>query len=357
VSKNDHTVIVIGAGASVAEAKWHKPTRSKDHPPLDSTFFERVARHQKGNLLDRIVARAASLGYPDICTTVPSLSLEQYLGRLFFEMQNQRSEENVHAYFDLVRLYSDELLTTTNWMVGRDASIKRLLNSARAGRRRVTVVTFNHDLLVENALSQMSARRHGNVWCLKHCYGVGIHDTCSSQAFDTFDYECPGGPEDHVPILKLHGSINWVFRAVAAYPPADFARRKRKLFLWNNRELPPEVNRLHYEKSRDWYLWPLIVPPIYEKHGLIRNELEGVWSRADAALRDCSKVVFWGYSFPRADLHARYFFQAAAQSNAALREPVFINPDPAAHSELCQVLAPGKVSYYHDVTDYLNDES
>lgn len=97
------------------------------------------------------------------------------------------------------------------------------------------------------------------------------------------------------------------------------------------------------------------MPPIYEKHGLIRNELEGVWSRADEALRACSRVIFWGYSFPRADLHARYFFQAAAQANAALREPVLINPDPGSHAELCEVLGPGKVSYYHDVKDYLDD--
>jgi hypothetical protein len=355
VGEAEHTVIVVGAGASVAEAMGHRPTQFGDHPPLDATFFERVARHQKGPLLHRIEKRAEELGQPKLFKASAPLSLEQYLGRLFFEMQNQKNEEHVHAYFDLVRLYTNELLATTNWMMGRAGSMKKLLNRSRQGRNKVTVLTFNHDLLVENAISQMSSFRHGQIWCFRHCYGVGINESCSIQDAPEFDEDCPGEADDHIPVLKLHGSVNWVFRTVASYPPADFARKRRKLFLWNNLQIPPGSNQLHYEDRRDWYLWPLIVPPIYEKHGLIRNELESVWNLADEALRDCSRVIFWGYSFPRADLHARYFFQAAAQASAALREPVMINPDPGAHSELCEVLGPGKVSYYHDVTDYLAD--
>lgn len=346
-----HTVVVVGAGASVAEAKGHRPSRDGEHPPLDATFFERVGRHQSGALLDRIVAHADDLGTPSILSS--RLSLEQYLGRLFFEMQNRRTEANIGSYFDLVRLYCDELLSTTNWMIGRKGSLKKLLEGVRARDQRVTVITFNHDLLVENALSQMSERRNGRVWCLSHCYRLGFDQTCANRN-ESFDESCEGDVDQHIPVLKLHGSVNWVFRTRAKHPPADFVRKSRSLLLWTNKQIPPEADRLR-SQGRDWYIWPLVVPPIYEKQGLIKNELEAVWNRAGDALRDATDVIFWGYSFPRADLHARYFFQAAAQANEALRQPVLINPDPAAHAALCETMNPGKVTHFHDVQDYLGD--
>jgi hypothetical protein len=234
--------------------------------------------------------------------------------------------------------------------------MKKVLERERQNGTKVTVITFNHDLLIEYALSQMSARRCGNVWCLHHCYG--FHEpleTCFSK-LETFDYDCPGNPEDHIQVLKLHGSANWVFRTRGRYPTPDFARRPRTLLLWTNEVIPAGIDRIT-SKSRDWYLWPLVVPPIYEKQGLIRNELESVWNKAASALRSATRAIFWGYSFPRADLHARYFFQAAAQDNIALRKPVLINPDPVSHAEMCQILNPGKVTHFQDVKDYLSDGS
>lgn len=337
----------------MAEAKAHRPARDADHPPLDANFFERVARHQSGSSLHRIQAHAARLGHPALCDGSSRVSLEQYLGRLFFEMQHRHNEQNVGAYFDLIRLYTDELLATTGWMVGRSGSLKKVLDRLRRRDHQVTVVTFNHDLLVENALSQMSTRRHGNVWCLGHCYGLEFDDTCANQS-EKYDLDCPGQTEDHISVLKLHGSVNWVFRTRASHPPADFTRRSRSLLLWNNRLIPPGGNRLR-SKGREWYLWPLVVPPIYEKQGLIKNELERVWKRAADALRAATSVVFWGYSFPRADLHARYFFQAAAEENSTLRRPILINPDPQAHAQLCDVMRPVKVTHFHDVANYLAD--
>lgn len=345
---------MVGAGASVAEAKGHRPAQDKSHPPLDANFFERVERHQKGPLLQRVQEHADALGYPELCDRSGSISLEQFLGRLFFEMHNKKTEDNVHSYFDLVRLYTNELLTTTNWMVGRGGSIKKLLERERQGLRRITVLTFNHDLLIENALSQLYTRRFGNAWCLRHCYGFADElETCSNGS-EEYEYTCPGQADLHVRVLKLHGSVNWVFKTRGRYPPRDFARRPRDLLLWNNTSIPAGFDRITGGK-RYWYLWPLIVPPIYEKQGLIRNELAGVWANAASALRSATRILFWGYSFPRADLHARYFFQAAAQENESLRQPILINPDAAVHREMSDILEPGKVTQYHDVQDYLDD--
>src|ERR1700688_3750356 len=105
MSADDRTVLVLGAGASVAEAKPHRPKLELDHPPLDANFFSKAARHANRSRLQAINAHAEQLGQQRLSNSFPPVSLEQYLGRLFFEMNSSSSPSNIQAYFDLVRLY------------------------------------------------------------------------------------------------------------------------------------------------------------------------------------------------------------------------------------------------------------
>jgi hypothetical protein len=268
-------------------------------------------------------------------------------------MQTNQNDANIRSFYDLINLYADELLTTTSWMTGRSGPIRKVIQAELKAGRRVCMVTFNHDLLIENALALMPSVRYGRVWCLRHAYGFPEGTPGIANASATFDYACPGGTDEHVPILKLHGSVNWVFRTLRSMPPAEASRRRRELLICTNRSLPPHIRRLR-GSGRRWYLWSLIVPPIYEKHGYIRNELRDTWERAASVLSTAGRVIFWGYSFPRADPHARYLFQAAAQVNpSALRRPILINPDPEAHRALWNVLQPRHVEHYRDVRPFL----
>jgi hypothetical protein len=344
-----NSVLVLGAGASVSEAKRHRPKRDRDRPPLDATFFRRVARHAHPSTLRAVVDHAAAIGQPDLCGTSPAVSLEEHLGRLYFALATGPSTDTRRAYYDLINLYSDELRQTTSWLDGRAGHIRALVQTELDRDRKVSVLTFNHDLLIENALSLLPSR-WGKAWCLRHVYGFGEKEIIANNE-PRFDYECSGRPAEHVPILKLHGSMNWVFRTLREHPPEEVTRKDRELLIWTNRVLTPGVRRMG-GPTRDWYIWSLIVPPIYEKHGFIRAELSEVWKKADTALRSADRVIFWGYSFPRADLHARYFFSAAAHENEALRNPVLVNPDPAAHREMWSVLKPSRVERYRDIEDY-----
>ena len=102
---------------------------------------------------------------------------------------------------------------------------------------------------------------------------------------------------------------------------------------------------------------PLLVPPVYEKHGLIKRFLHDVWDGASAALRDATRVVFWGYSFPLADTHARHYFQGLSRESAAFQQPVTINPDPGAETALWHVLRPASAKHYRAASDYLRDDA
>jgi hypothetical protein len=358
-----HTVLVLGAGASLSEAIHHRPLRDGGHPPLDRTFFERAQRRaaREGSntdvarLLRRIVGRADQLGQSDLCRSAPPVSLEEHLGRLFFELNTAATDENIESYYDLVRLYNSELITTTNWMIGRDGVIRRLIQrELRDGR--VSVITFNHDLLIENALSRISTGRNVGAWCMEHAYGVAGMEPIADESA-THEWECPGHRDRHVRVLKVHGSCNWVYKTRNRYPSAQVAKGDRALYLWMNKKLSQSTHvRLQTAGGRArWYMWPQIVPPVYEKHSYLQGELKQVWDLGRDALEDAGKVVFWGYSFPRADLHARYFFAGIAQRNAALRRPVLINPDPQVQDELWAVLQPTQVQHYRDINAYLAD--
>ena len=189
---------------------------------------------------------------------------------------------------------------------------------------------------------------------VRHAYGLPGNIEAISDPSDEYDLTCSGTRHRHVPIFKMHGSCNWVYRSVNAYPSAQVARGNRTLVLWHNTKVSQSTTMRHSGVGRSsWYIWPLIVPPVYEKHRYITGELKRVWDDASDALREATRVIFWGYSFPKADLHARYFFGAAAHANDALRSPTLINPDAHAEDELWDVLRPHQVAHYRDVTAFL----
>lgn len=312
-----HTVLVMGAGASVSEAMGFRPRRHTDHPPLDATFFRRVENHAAPALLNRVKRHAQEIGAPDLSASV---SLEEHLGRLYFDMRNAEGDETRRAYYDLVRLYYTELITTTNWLIGRAGSVKRVIARELGETDKLSIITFNHDLLAESAISELPVSRYGHAKCLGCAYEFPKAPPTIENRTAKFDFTCPPGGQPHISLYKVHGSVNWVFRTRAPYPPSDITRSDaRRMFVWINRQLPAHETTLR--TGRLWHMWPLIVPPIYEKQGLIRNELQEIWRRAGEAMKSATRVLFWGYSFPRADLHARYFFQSAAHANPGSTTP------------------------------------
>jgi hypothetical protein len=257
-----------------------------------------------------------------------------------------------------VRLYNAELLMTSNWMVGRNGVIRRLIQQElRAGR--LSIITFNHDLLIENALATLSPSRYRGAWCFRHVYGVRTTMEPILDDSEAYDLTCPGDRDRHVALFKMHGSCNWVYRTRNEYPSAQVARGDRTLYLWINKQLSQSTHMGRAGSERrgrgSWYMWPLIVPLVYEKHSYITGDLKQVWNDAGNALTRATRVIFWGYSFPRADLHARYFFGSIAHRNEAMKSPILINPDPRSEDELWNVLQPRKVSHYRHIETFLDD--
>lgn len=157
----------------------------------------------------------------------------------------------------------------------------------RDADRRDAFITFNYDTLVEDALHSLSIP-------FSYGFAAGTVD---------LDYSArcarSPGPADDVPMLKLHGSVNW-------------AMKGNRLTVYGT-----------YDDERAQSLNPLLVPPTWRKES--SGEMLTVWEAAVKALRTATRVIIMGYSMPRTDQHFKYLLAAGLQQNISLREIWFVN--------------------------------
>jgi hypothetical protein len=155
--------------------------------------------------------------------------------------------------------------------------------------RRDTVITFNYDMLVEKALRNLSVPFH---------YGFKKY----APDFDD-SFVVPKGPRtESVPVLKLHGSVNWAVSDKGLGIYGDYT---------DVRKLP--------------LAGPMLVPPTWNKS--IGPALSDVWDSAVGALRTATRIVVIGYSIPVNDNDFKYLLATGLQENVSLRKIIFVNPD------------------------------
>jgi hypothetical protein len=264
-------VLVLGARASLAEAKARRPKRDREHPPLDATFFRRVRKYRRNPaLFNRVQVQATKLDVPDLARSDPPVGLGDYIGRVYFNIHHNPVATATSAYFQMIDLYAWEVSETTNWMIGRSGPIKKVLQKEIFAGHNVSVVTFNIDMLIENALQELVHSRPGAPWCLQNAYGFSNPLRRATTEAESFDYD---GEEVTIPLYKMHGSLNWVFRHRDFYPPADLVSRARQVWQLCGKRVAASRTTLHFGGSgrATWYGFPLIIPPVYEKHAFIRT--------------------------------------------------------------------------------------
>jgi hypothetical protein len=166
---------------------------------------------------------------------------------------------------------------------------------------RNTVITFNYDTLVEDALHDLRIPFH---------YGLS-NDAASLE---------PGAkcsPQDtliSIPILKLHGSMNWA-------NPANGDERIRIYGSYG--DLQGNQERV------------LLLPPTWRK--AFGGHLKGVWNTALKAITEATRIITIGFSMPPTDTHFKYLLAAGLRDNISLLRMIFVNPafnDPAEGTRL-----------------------
>jgi len=101
-------------------------------------------------------------------------------------------------------------------------------------------------------------------------------------------------PKDYPKILKLHGSINWLYDPISPSNP---------IYCLDN---------LEDESNNNYGLTPYIIPPVLDKNGFYNNNiLRGIWQQAHEFIKNADEIYIIGFSFPPTDLSLKYLFQSA----------------------------------------------
>jgi hypothetical protein len=165
------------------------------------------------------------------------------------------------------------------------------------GPQKVAFVSFNYDLLIDQALMQM------NCYPQYHLEKISnIHDP-------------PNG--DKVVLLKPHGSANWFV--------CDSERCQTVSVHWEKGPGNYATGGMSDQKGHgsDKGLNFLLVPPS-DKEGQ-PTLLQPVWNEAKEVLREVKKIFFLGYSFPETDKHLVKFLKESWEKSPP-QKVVVVNP-------------------------------
>jgi hypothetical protein len=154
-----------------------------------------------------------------------------------------------------------------------------------------------------------------------------------------------------LPLLKLHGSLNWYVPVGNKQPPPlGDAKRKPRC---TARKSVPNVFRLRLKEGVTW-TWPVIVPPVADKGVLLGGILRGLWQQAAAALSRARSVLLFGYSFPNADAEAEALFRSACRTGS-LHSVVVLNPDYGAAVRSYEIVGGKRLLHYRSCDEMFQD--
>jgi hypothetical protein len=275
--------------------------------------------------------------------------MEEVFNLLYSDAFPVRDDERALApYWELVRLYYGVINKTTQNLYATEEGVRGLLEAVGDPADGIGFITFNHDIVVESSLQQAASGGR-----------VGSQVLQNKDVYKLYRIEakvCPiqgnkkpllAASLPYAPILKFHGSLNWLRRV----------RNKR----WPRNAIPRPTAKIlcldHYEARTgaevDGYdVVPVIVPPIIEKSPQFTHLLGPIWEEAEKLLRNATRVIVFGYSLPDADVRAKALLRASLGGRGSLSEVVVINPDCSVVGKLARLLSGVAIRHYAGVRDF-----
>ncbi|MCX7013803.1 MAG: hypothetical protein NTW86_14835, partial [Candidatus Sumerlaeota bacterium] len=311
------TVFILGAGASkaagvplmaefldVAQDLYAKGL-VKDEGEHFKRVFEAIGELQG-------VHSKSLLDINNVESVFAAFETAQILGKLVGDLSGQRIQEMVDSLKRVIAVTiheslifplssrQDRLLPPFPYQEFGEL-IKKLRTKA-APPRTVSIITFNYDLSSDFAL---------------HFHGL------------PFDYSLDDGESVtklpvKIPLLKLHGSLNW-FRSEESDTVVVWPVEKVFEYTIHLGEVHPSPKHAdimsrfcNFRKQASIDPDPVIVPPTWNKTGY-HQHLASVWRRAAKELTDAQNVFIIGYSLQDTDLFFHYLFALGLAGKMPLR--------------------------------------
>jgi hypothetical protein len=201
---------------------------------------------------------------------------------------------------------------------------------------RNSFITLNYDLLLDDAVSTNNHRLLGD-------YALPFTDVLHFEQYKRI-LRNERMPSD-VDILKLHGSLNWASCTKCNQPYLAH--------YWPYRRLRQEERHEECPLCRA-ALSPILVPPTFRKDIGRYSFLTPVWRRAEEVIRQADELIVIGYSFPEADLEAKWLFRRALLGRASRVGLCLVEPDAKVREKIrAFFLDTAEISNeYESFTDY-----
>jgi SIR2-like protein len=176
--------------------------------------------------------------------------------------------------------------------------------------RSTTIISTNYDIVMDNALLALKNVNYGiPVRSAVHQHGpvpTGREDEV--RHFKEFQGSQLLIRQGNVSLLKLHGSLNWLYCPRCDELDVTLETKGGALVLQK-----PHLGRCCRETCTARYEVVLVGPSLEQRYE--HPVLAKIWSRSDNALREATDLVIIGYSLPEAD----YLIRAMLARNFSRR--------------------------------------
>jgi hypothetical protein len=358
------TVYVLGAGSNMVVRHQSRGI----HPPLACDFFQQLHSGLPAERFDLIqnnnsklyeyINHYWKLGVHELSTA--DFDLEECFTLL---EQHEKDATRHQNYADYYRLWEIKGQLTALLTGLLDEISENQLPGAEGLRplaRRVldekaAVVTFNYDTLLEQAIIEELA---GQPWDPILAYAAPFDEFEPGNGEPPIEFRSARFPAQahKAPFLKLHGSLNWFRYTDFAKLSSDGTPQRaenRGQTLVRPVDSPRMVSAPGYILVRPDgnLLEQLIITPVLNKD-VAQKPFAHIWKKAREEMRECSRLVVCGYSFPPSDFATqRLFLESFVEGPPD--ELVIINPDTSVVSRvkyLCHF--EGLVSVCSDLREF-----
>jgi hypothetical protein len=338
-----NAVIVLGAGASKGARVTGRRT-----PPLDAEFLTSAAdhfrgKHARGRDREKVKAwnefkshlNGAGLRFDEIkIWRLEQLStfLEARASLKGLQLSRGRPRDFAEALEAL-----KVLICYVLQFAGGTRSCelhKKLFDVVKPS----AVISFNYDLIADQSMLEAGLLDWKAV-----AYRGATHISVPNNGRVIYRRIQTGVASGNVPLLKLHGSINWE------------KQRRGDGFRLAGCELPENNDRI-FRYSRV-PARPYIVPPVAAKMEITQAKLRRHWRSAIKLLHEAPAWIIWGYSFPVTDTISHVLFRTALSRNRKKKPVLVINPDTFAATRVTDICRKVKVEHYPSIERFLLDNN
>lgn len=293
------TVVFLGAGATKS---CGGPLTSEILPQIYAKRTKRAVKHE--TLLEEFLAEQFHVTPESPSDLYPGLPLVMSLVDTALDRR-----QDFHPSWDSSRLASLRQhvefaifdLLEENLKVAPTNNHWTLLNRLFPDGTEPCVISTNYDLIIDATLMFLGGSRGKDGRLPNYC--------CQIQT--PFYRE---GSHRFGTLLKLHGSLNWLYCKTCQRLEIGASESKKYLTVLR-RMVGPTCEQMYSAdgapcpacKTR---LRPLLVAPTHMKD--YRNpHLAQVWHQAERVLREADRAVFVGYSLPEDDVEVIYLLKRA----------------------------------------------